>query len=358
MTSPDCVINGVLLRTRGGRQYLFGTTRASVLHGITYVPLDQENPKSSFVQERLGGYQRWGSQSRMTLFKKYLEQNPSVFVPPLLLSAKTWEFKPSNDSPDYGDLLVFGAAAIVDGQHRAGGYFARLKQDSVDSEVDFVCCLGLDRDQERDMFLDVNNTQRGVDKGLTAYLRGGPYAVIAEAMNTDSDSPFRGRISRQKPLPTQLFKFHSFSQAAEKTFANGRLKDLPADVKIDALKRYWGIIADTFDEAWEHDMAVIDQPDGGRSKMQFKLLELTGLLAWSLVAPQILADAYVSESFGFDWQRVQSKLQDCVGLDWRKDGQYAGRTGTAGASVIRADIERMLPSGSIVNTESDEQDFT
>lgn len=355
MANPDSVIPNVLSRSRGGRQYLFGTAKASVLAGITYVPLNEQNPKSSFVREELGGYQRCGSASRMKLFKKYLEQNPSAFVPPLLLSAKNWEFRAEAAGGDYGVLLAFGAAAIVDGQHRAGGYFARLMQDEVDSDVDFICCIGLDKEEEQALFLDVNNNQRGVDKGLSAFLRGGEFAIITESMNRDSDSPFMGRIARQALLPSQLFKFHSFAQAVEKTFAHGALKDLSVDVKIDALKRYWDAISDTFDDEWGQDLAVLDQPDGGRTKLQFKLLELTGLLAWSLVAPQVLADAYISESFGFDWHRIQGRIQDCKKIDWRKDGQYAGRTGTAGATVIRGDIERLLPSGALIENSSDEQ---
>ena len=70
----DALIKNVLMRNSGGHNYYFGSIDASMLKNLTYVPLDQENPKPCpYLHERKGGYQRWGSLTRMKLFREYLK---------------------------------------------------------------------------------------------------------------------------------------------------------------------------------------------------------------------------------------------------------------------------------------------
>jgi DNA sulfur modification protein DndB len=341
---PDVIINGVLSRKAGGHNYYFGTLDASALRSLTYVPLNEENPKPCpYLNEQQDGYQRWGSATRMRAFKNYLASHPSQFIPPLLLSAKDWTFVPDTAGGKFGALHANGLAAIVDGQHRAGGFIAHFEEDEIDRSVDFICYVGLDRSAEEQLFLDINTTQRGVDKGLSAYLRGGEGVVIAEALNTLADSPFRGRVSKQAGQKGQLFKFHSFIQGLEKTFKHGKLEHLSVDDRVDALIQYWSIIADVFADFWEVDVAILDSPDGGRQKMESKLLELTGFLTWSNLGPALLGEAY-SETHGFHWETIRTRIQACEAFDWRKHGQYQGRTGTAGASYLKAELERLIPT--------------
>jgi hypothetical protein len=221
--------------------------------------------------------------------------------------------------------------------------------------VDFICYVGLSAKAEEALFVDINTTQKGVDKGLGAYLKGGDGVDIAEALNTDSDSIFKGRIARQKPAKNQLFKLHSFVGGVQKTFAHGRLTGLSVDDRVLALKSYWTIIADVFSEHWETDIEILDAQDGGRAKMQSKLLELTGFLTWSYLGPQVLAEAYI-ESHGFNWGRVRSRIEACANFDWRKHGQYEGRTGSAGAQHLKGELERLLPAleAQLEETEGDD----
>jgi DNA sulfur modification protein DndB len=341
---PSATIEGAVERTVDMKKYYFASLRSSLLRGLTYVPLLEPNPKPCpYLEEQLGGYQRFGSVTRMRLFREYLKESPnSKFVPPLLLSAQNWRFERSGGASEYGRLIAEDAAAIVDGQHRAGGYIAAFEEDGVDRVVDVLCYVGLSREEEERLFLDINSTQKGVDKGLSAFLKGGPGVEIAEALNMDSDSPFVGRIAKQKLTSRQLFKLHSFVGGVEKTFAHGRISALSVDDKVDALKRYWSIIADVFTDCWTTDMAILDDASRGRSEMGSKLLELTGFLTWSYLGPQILGEAYV-DSHGFNWSEIARRIQACEGLDWRKDGQYEGRTGSAGASHLKTEIERLLP---------------
>ena len=44
-----------------------------------------------------------------------------------------------------------------------------------------------------------------------------------------------------------------------------------------------------------------------------------------------------------DWDRVQAMIEILTGrIDWRKDGEYAGRTGEVGGPVIARDMETVL----------------
>lgn len=340
----DAVITNVLARNAGQLRYYFGAMPVSRLRGMTFVPLCEINPKPCpYLEERQGGYQRWGSVTRMKLFKNYLCEQSKDFVPPLLLSASDWKFRPSPGNPEIGDLEVFGAASIVDGQHRAGGFIAAFEEDQKERMVDFICYVGLTADAEQQLFLDINTTQRGVDKGLSAYLEGGDGVEIAMALNATADSPFKGRIGKQKLTKSQLFKLHSFVVGVQRTFSHGRMANLSVDDRVDAMTRYWTIIADVFSEHWSPDVETLDSPDGGRAKMQSKLLELTGFLTWSYLGPQILGEAYI-ESHGFNWDHVHQRISACEAFDWRKHGIYEGRTGSAGAQHLKGELERILPA--------------
>jgi len=350
------LIPNVLARSAGARRYYFGSVRSSLLRGLTYVPLNESNPKPCpFLTEREGGYQRWGSVTRMKLFQNYLRAHPDEFVPPLLLSAPSWSFDPLPGNGDVGTLIASDAASIVDGQHRAGGFVAAWEETKVDRLVDFICYVGLSAVEEQTLFVDINTTQRGVDKGLGAFLQGGDGVEIAEALNTSADSPFKGRIAKQKPSKNQLFKYHSFILGVQKTFAHGRLAGLSVDQRVEAMTNYWTIIADVFSEAWDQDLQVLDDPAGGRTKMDFKLLELTGFLTWSSLGPQLLGEAFI-DSHGFNWQRVRSRVQACENFDWRKHGQYEGRTGSAGAQHLKGELERLLPPLESQDLESESED--
>jgi DNA sulfur modification protein DndB len=348
----DALIKNVLMRNSGVHKYYFGSIDASMLKNLTYVPLDQENPKPCpYLHEKKGGYQRWGSLTRMKLFRDYLKSQPTAFIPPLLISARKWVFKPTNEV--IGQLEVHGSAAIIDGQHRAGGFIAHYEEDNIDRPVDVLVYINLSEEDEKKLFLDVNSTQVGIAKGLKVYLEGGEASRIATALDEDQDSPFYHRISKQTLRKNQLFKLHSFAGGIEKTFAHGKLENLDEDGRVAAMKRYWGIIADVYADQWGSDIEILDDPRGGRSKITYKLLELTGYLAWSYLGPQILGDFYTS-GHGFNWLAIEDRIGACSGIDWRKDGQYEGRTGSAGASVIKLDLERLLPSVTSIELESEE----
>ena len=334
-------IEGIVRKTNGSQVYYFGTLQSDKIKGVTFVPVI-EHSRNTYLQEKVeDGYQRPGSKSRMRLFMNFLLEHRNAVVPPVVISTGDgWKFEHNEGAENFGRLQINSSAAIVDGQHRVGGYIALYEEHGKVRPVDFIALEGLSRDDEVNEFIVVNNTQKGVPKALTAFLEDQEEARIAWALNEEEDSPFKGRIARTGMTRPKLFALHSVARGIKRTFNHGKLSELDEETKVEFTFRYWTIIADEWDEMWD-DIKKLD--DSGRSSFEFKLLELTGFIVWSLMGPEILGRSY-SEGIGMNWDNVRKLVAACGSIDWRKDGQYEGRTGEAGASAIRQDMERLLPA--------------
>lgn len=339
---PIGEIEGVVRRRVGTQEYYFGTVMSDKLKGITFVPVVEPSKKTYVNESTQDGYQRPGSRSRMRLFMAYLREHPNSVVPPIILSGREWKYHGNSADPNYGKLVIEKPAAIIDGQHRAGGYIALLEDEEEVRPVDFIVLAGLDIESEKQEFLTVNTTQKGVPKSLTSYLEGSPEADLAWMLNIEDDSPFKGRIGRTGMSRDKLFALHSVAKNVQRTFDHGKLVNLDQDSKLEYLVRYWTIIADELEEEWADIRKLDDSESRGRGDFEYKLLELTGFIAWSLMAPTILGRSYV-EGMGVNWDHVRKLIRHCKQVDWSKTGQYAGRTGEAGAPVIKQDMERLLP---------------
>jgi DNA sulfur modification protein DndB len=345
---PIGEIRGGLKRKVDNQTYYFGTVSSDKIRSFTFVPVIERSSKTYLEERDEGGYQRPGSRSRMRIFMRYLAESPACVVPPVLLSGRDgWRFTQVGEDPGYGNLMIEKPAAIIDGQHRVGGYIALFEEKVEVRPVDFILLEGLTREQEVDQFVTVNSTQKGVPKALNVFLGQTEPAQIAWALNEEMDSPFKGRISRTTVGRDHLFALHSIAKNVERTFNHGKFHDLDEDTKIEYLIRYWTIIADEYATEWADIEKLEDLESRGRNDFEHKLLELTGFICWSLIAPEILGRSYI-EGIGMHWDNVASLVRAAGAVDWRKDGQYAGRTGEAGARVIFADMQRLLPAATTV----------
>ncbi len=336
-------IAGVVRKVMGTRVYYFGTVMSDKAKGVTFVPVIERSTRTYLQESDEGGYQRPGSRSRMRAFMRFLAEHPNSVVPPVLLSIRQWwRFVPDQDRPDYGLLVVENPAAIVDGQHRVGGYIALFEEESQVRPIDFIALQDLTREDEVQEFVTVNSTQKGVPKALTTFLGDEMEARIAWALNEEEDSPFRGRITRTQMSREVLFALNSVAKGIKRLFNHGKLVDLGEDARLDCAMRYWTIIADELEEPWSDIEKLGDVNTAGRADFEYKLLELTGYIAWSLMGPDVLSRSY-AEGVGVNWENVRALVRACGSIDWRKQGQYEGRTGEAGALALKQDMERLLP---------------
>jgi DNA sulfur modification protein DndB len=316
------------------RRYYTGVFQSDKAKALTFVPV-LECSKKTFLEENTdGGYQRPGSAVRMRSFAKFVSDNPLSVVPPIVLSGRNlWVFE-----RDHRRLRVTAPAAIIDGQHRVGGYVCLFEEDQVCRSIEFMLIPDLERDEEVDEFLTINSTQKGVPQSLNVLLQASDEALIAEQLNDNKSSPFYGRITKVQKRPGDLFSLAAVAKNVGRTFRHGAFETASTDDRFEIMVRYWEIIADQHPEEWgDFERAPKDQ--------QFKLLETTGLIAWSLAAEDILGPWFNPELRAMNWDAVEkqiNKLASPGALDWRKDGEFQGLTGEVGGARIHKKMQQVL----------------
>ena len=350
-------IAGVIRKTQRNQIFFFGTISSDKVKNVTFVPVNESSPRATPLNESIEeGYQRPGSSSRMRNFTRFLKDQPNSVVPPIILSGRgNWHFKPNGDGQELGKLIIQGKAAVLDGQHRLGGFVHLYESENDVREISFILIPHLTSEQETKEFLTVNNTQKGVPRSLTAYLENTEEAQVAWGLNEEVDSPFCQRITKTTLQSTQLFRLNSVTTQVKRLFSIGAVQDLDVVEKIDLMSQFWTIIADQLHEEWS-DIDKLDNPDikgSRRNAFDYKLLELTGLIAWSYTGAQIFSRSY-NEEIGMNWDNVRRLVKAVSGIDWRKDGEYEGRTGEVGGKAMADEMIRLLPAEG-VETENTEE---
>jgi DNA sulfur modification protein DndB len=349
-------IDKVIKKEREGRVYFFGSIPSSHARGATFVPVVELSPKTKLVELLEDGYQRPGSMPRMNKFRDFLRTHPHSLVPPVILSGRGgWVFQAGPRDDEIGKLIVQKPAAIIDGQHRLGGYVSLYESDGIEKDIDFLLIDNLDLQAEKAEFVIVNDTQQGVPKSLSLFNKldnpqldgigskvDSDYIRIAWTLATRDDSPFVGMIARVKIGPEHLFALHSVAQYLEKMFSHGAFADTSTEEKASIAIKYWQIIQDTHPTEFE-DISKLGVRGQGRKAFEYKLLELTGFIAWSQIGTQILGGAFRALTQEMDWDAVEENVRHLANkIDWRKNGQYQHATGMVGGPIIRKDMETVL----------------
>ena len=336
-------ITGVIQKTQGSQKYLFGTISSDKIKNVTFVPVIERSDKTFLNEVTEEGYQRPGSPARMRAFARFLKNNPNSIVPPVLLSGRgTWKFQAGGHEQDSGKLIIQDKAAVVDGQHRLGGFVHLYESEDDVRAISFILLPSLTVEDEKREFLVINNSQKGVPRPLAAYLEATDEAQVGWGLNVETDSPFEGRITRTTITRTQLFTLHSVAKSVRRLFSLGAVQNLDVDQKIEFMSRFWTIIADQFADEWS-DIRKLDKPETrGRRDFEYKLLELAGLAAWSQTGAHIFLRSY-SEETGMNWDNVTRLVEAMSNIDWHKEGEFAGRTGEAGGGIIANEMISMLP---------------
>lgn len=347
-------ITGVVKKFQGEQEYFFGTISSDRIKNVTFVPVIElsrtfkDKINTCLNENAEKGYQRPGSLTRMRAFAKFLKENRNSIIPPVLLSGRgNWVFEQEGQDENIGKLIIQDPAAIIDGQHRIGGFvylYEKLYEDESDiRQVSFIFLPELTLDQEKSEFVVVNNTQKGVPKPLTAYLEGSNEAQIAWGLNEEFDGPFKGRITKTTLQRTHLFALHSVAKQVKRLFSVGEVAKLDIDEKLEYMSKFWTIIADELPEQWS-DIEKLDNTDTrGRLDFEYKLLELTGLIAWAHTGSLIFWRSY-SDGIGMNWDNVKRLVEACLGIDWEKHGEYEGRTGEAGGKAMSTEMIEMINS--------------
>lgn len=349
------VTRRVLESDQGSREYFLGQISSKDARELTFVPVIAEEAtvrsRRTYLNESNNGYQRPGVARRMESFANYLETYPLAYTPAVVLSGRgLWQYSEKDQS-----LSVLAPAAIIDGQHRLGGFVCNFENTDTERLIDFVLINFESIKEEEKIFVDINGNAKSVASGIVAVIGRSADVQVAELLNSNPNSLFKGKFYIAQGHSETLFNINSVMKEISTTFSHGAFQNIANDIdlKFEIALAYWEEISTAFPNEW----ADIDLPRNSRT---YKLLELTGFITWSKAASEILAPAFDQESKTINWdfvRRMINLLAAPGAIDWTKTGRYMNATGNRGAQLIHRDIQQLLQGRPNHALTQDYEDF-
>ena len=339
-------ISNVFKIGREGHERYFGQIKTDILKQITQVFYFEYEPKNYCHQvgeiDGRKGYQRRAKPSRQKAFGTYLEAHGQNFVsPPVVLNARgKWEFVPDAPNSNTGKIVIHEPANIIDGQHRAGGFIYAYEELNNIQFAEFIAFKKLDLDYEERVFNTINTTQKGVPPSLSVNIETEKWQNrVTKMLAENSTSPFVGLISLSGEMkPEMKFQAAQVAQNVLKTFSDDVFKsvELSDDERFDFFTEAWSLIKEKFPNEWAE--ATIP-----KKEMKFKLFELTGLIAWSVVFQKRLGTHFNTTTKHIDFHGLSIMIDKVVGeIDWSKNGDFEGLTGQVGGQRIATQIMDLM----------------
>ena len=335
--------NVLLVQDPTGLKYFLGTLHASEIKELTMVPVvtrsppTADNPELQLNEHSSDGYQRAGDTNRMAKIAEFVKQRPACVIPPVLLSCRgKWNFHASSKNPSTGVLIAEDLAAIVDGQHRLGGLW-RLSMDANSSPdlknrvVPFMAVADMTLEDEKQEFVDINGNQRGVKKSLLRYLdRHATFSGrAATALMEDEESVFKGRIDEQKKRDWTLMLFGATQECVDEMFGRAlQIKKFDPGINahqqesaLEFALQYWRTLRDALPKFWSDiermpSVAVRKSKEyPGTTAFRYRLLEETGLRAFSRLGCDLFAMTWMDALQTPSWETIAKYLESLGGSE-------------------------------------------
>ncbi|WP_181304094.1 DGQHR domain-containing protein [Rufibacter sp. XAAS-G3-1] len=202
-------------------EFFIGTIPAQDLVDITYSDIRRINNEDREVEKYLG-IQRPLDKARVLKIKKYIQSPDASFPTGIVLSVdpKCAEYDPEksvltlkefkSEFDDDPNVSLHKIAKVLDGQHRIAAFMNSqgnydFTLDIKDFELNVVVFIGLDIDEQANIFATINLAQTKVNRSLVYDLEGlskirNPFRTghkVAVALDTaDESSPLYHRIKR------------------------------------------------------------------------------------------------------------------------------------------------------------------
>lgn len=259
----------------------------------------------------------------------------------------------------------------VDGNHRlffAGG--DERHDPLTEQMVPFQIHMGLTRDQEAGLFVDVNANQKGLNSSHLHFLRmrltteeqemrDFPERVFARKLAEDKESPWFGLVymggSKRGAKEAGLVRpvaFVTLESAIKRILSKSQyIHDLTvADAQYVLIRNFWQAVKEVFPYEWE-------------TPKDYYLLKNIGVLSFAIyggtvidrtmargeVTPEAMKQ-YVRQARGvFDWSRTATGEKSVVGMSGNKAalliaGEMASNLTDPGESeAMRRIQERLIP---------------
>lgn len=310
MTSDKVVQVNVSRFQQNGQTMYVGSMKSSDINRIIDVDVRDEilNPK---------GYQRHREETRCRRIAEFINQPTSYLPGSILLNLRGSSVFQSNDVNKSQGILSIpnqkGAAWVVDGQHRMGGFNYTERKFM----LPVVFFENLPRRQEMMNFSVINDTQKGINTSLTLSLLGelrdtnAGWKIqahdIAYQLNRDPDSPWFERINftgaRGMHRPVNLASFANALKPLLRPPSFFQAMELSDQVLF--LNRFWYTLRNMFPNAW-------CEPN------RFILLKTLGVYTMSQVALYIF-ELCAANGGDFSQDKIEQYLKSLEGFDWHRD---------------------------------------
>lgn len=295
---------------------------------------------------------------------EYVRTRELGFWPEVFLCArikKVVTFTPLNDEvPDIG-LLEFDVNAIqsarqiaisrVDGNHRL--YYADGKSDGyakLDKTVSFCIAYDLSRNDEIQLFKDINKNQRqmntshldSIEVRLTSQeqlKRSQPDLYIAQKLGTDLNSPFGNRIyhggkkTSGVDIPLRGIKT-GIEYMLTRSTQLPHLEDAEAQYRV--IKNYFSAF-----KKW--------QPKSWTEPKEYITLRGSGLWAVCFIGAHVIDRALIQDKF--EVGAMLKILKSGKDWDWSKNGDFKGLGGRGGALEISKRVTAKIQDDNRMSTE-------
>jgi DGQHR domain-containing protein len=324
---------------QNGQTMFVGVMHSSDIVRIARVDVRDENTNPS-------GYQRHRDEARCRRIAEFINKPTSTLPGSVLLNLRgSATFVPDSEGSSHGTLLIpieRGAAWIVDGQHRLGGFEYTERQFA----LPVVFLENLPHRQEMLNFAIINDTQKGINTSLTLSLLGelregaDSWKIqahdIVYRLNRDPDSPWLERVNmtgaRGMHRPVNLASFAN----ALKPLVRQRsfFQAMELDDQVLLLKRFWSATRELFPDAWCEPTRHI-------------LLKTLGVYAMSEVAAYVF-DLCAANGGDFSQRRMREYLSTLGGFDWhRNTSPFRALGGLKGSWEAASTLIALLPMISV-----------
>ena len=295
------------------------------------------------------GYQRPPTKNRFPEIARYFQaKNHADLITPLIVSVRLsdqadverfLELIEAGDAATIREEFGEHVASIVDGQHREGGLIYAYEADSTFApSIPVMLYFGLNFSDEADLFNTVNVTQRKLPKALIETNRGDIINVgevsyaqkirrLTFSLCRDKDSAW-GPVGDKEQVnmtgvrdPDKPVTYEGLRRSTSNMFPPtllARLEHLDEGLPLKLAKRYWQVVSEACDSAWNNNPAFREEvdPDSGaihKLKIQYRIKDLVGVASLAKLGRDILTSQLDSGSDKLI--ELTSKLSE---VDWEK----------------------------------------
>lgn len=183
----------------------------------------------------------------------------------------------------------------VDGNHRLWYAAGDARRQPVLTVAPYQLHLGLTREQEESLFVDINANQKGLNSSHLAILRSrltpeelelerNPHRVFARRLALDAQSPWHrlvhmggSREGAKAAGVTRPVTFISLEQGTRRLLTKSQyVHDLTqADAQYQLIRRYWQAVREVYEQEWDHSR-------------EYLVLKNMGVLAFSILGGTVI----------------------------------------------------------------------